>query len=474
MVMDLRNPDTWISHLLETLPEDKLTSALKDDNPGWEYIDGEMLKLGSLAHSQLDIPEIQRRGLVLLASESKDFRLLAHLLRTLQHAGDLLLALRLLALYVERYWTVAAPRMAHKKRFAAQVIKRFETAIPGFAENATTTQRDALLGEMAKLAQSWQTQDAPDLAQATDDLFALCQRTFRDAAPALSSSPVTSGSTPQTVATPARDVPHNITTVSAAPAPQVAVDSHDDTAWRDTLLKVADILCERQPESPLGYRLRRHALWHTITSTPPAESDGRTPLAAVSADMAADYQSRITGADIALWQQVEKSLLLAPYWLDGHYLSALTAQRLGYTSAADAIRDEVARFLTRLPQLATLLFNDRSPFMSEQTKQWLATSPGQQATPVIRADENAEAVRQCFSEQGLEATLQYLENLPEGEPRDQFHRQYLGAQLMEEAGMVKLAQQQYRMLFKAGLRMTLAEWEPSLLEQLENKFTAEQ
>ena len=39
--------------------------------------------------------------------------------------------------------------------------------------------------------------------------------------------------------------------------------------------------------------------------------------------------------------------------------------------------------------------------------------------------------------------------------------------------MVQLAQQQYRMLFKAGLRMTLADWEPSLLEQLEKKFTAE-
>ena len=120
--MNLRDPDIWISHLLENLPEDKLACALKDDNPDWEYIDGEMLKLGSLAHSQLDIPEIQRRGLVLLASESKDFRLLAHLLRTLQHAGDPLLALHLLALYVEHYWTVAAPGMTHKKRFAAQVI----------------------------------------------------------------------------------------------------------------------------------------------------------------------------------------------------------------------------------------------------------------------------------------------------------------------------------------------------------------
>lgn len=119
MAMDLRDPNVWISHLLENLPEEKLASALKDDNPNWEYIDGEIVKLGSLAHSQLDIPELQRRGLVILASESKDFRLLAHLLRTLQHAGDPHLALRLLALYVEHYWAVAAPRIWRIKRFAS-------------------------------------------------------------------------------------------------------------------------------------------------------------------------------------------------------------------------------------------------------------------------------------------------------------------------------------------------------------------
>ena len=40
MAMDLRDPNVWISHLLENLPEEKQASALKDDNPDWEYIDG--------------------------------------------------------------------------------------------------------------------------------------------------------------------------------------------------------------------------------------------------------------------------------------------------------------------------------------------------------------------------------------------------------------------------------------------------
>lgn len=474
MAMDLRDPNVWVSHLLENLPEEKLASALKDDNPDWEYIDGGIVKLGSLAHSQLDIPELQHRGLVLLASESKDFRLLAHLLRTLQHAGDAILALRLLALYVEHYWAVAAPQnLAHKKRFASQVIKRFEAGVTSFAESAATAQRDALLGELAKLAQCWQSLNAAELAQATDDLFVLYQRAFKGTAPVSPASVANTGTPTQTVAAPVSAASQNASTASAVPAPQVTVDSHDDKAWRDTLLTVAAILCERQPDSPQGYRLRRHALWQNITSTPLVESDGRTPLAAVSADMVADYQSRLASADMALWQQVEKSVLLAPYWLDGHCLSAQTALRLGYKQVADAIRDEVTRFLERLPQLTGLLFNDRTPFISEQTKQWLSASPVGKVAPVAQTGEESQAARACFAEQGLEAALRYLDMRPEGDPRDQFHRQYLAARLTEEAGLVQLAQQQYRLLYRTALQMMVPDWEPSLLEQLEQKFTAE-
>ncbi|VEA40950.1 type VI secretion-associated protein, family [Salmonella enterica subsp. enterica] len=180
--MDLRDPNTWISHLLENLPDDKLACALKDDDPDWEYIDGEMLNSVRWRTASW-ISGNSAPGLVILASESKDFRLLAHLLRTLQHAGDPLLALRLLALYVEHYWTVAAPQnAAHKQRFAAQVLKRFETGVESFAETARTAQRDSLLAELAKLAQRWQEQNIPALAQAVDDLSSQYRRAFRGAA----------------------------------------------------------------------------------------------------------------------------------------------------------------------------------------------------------------------------------------------------------------------------------------------------
>ncbi|EBZ5774195.1 type VI secretion system protein TssA [Salmonella enterica subsp. enterica serovar Redlands] len=462
--MDIHNPDVWLAHLLEALPEEKLASKLSDENPQWEYIDGEIVKLGSLNHAQLDVPELQRQGLALLAAESKDFRLVSHLLRTLQHGGNALLALSVLTQYVTHYWTIAWPQStANKKRFADQILKRFEPGMGGFAATSPPEQRDALLGELAKLAQCWQACGMPELASATDDLFAQYQRAFRD------SSPVAAPPVPPTIgATIPEVVP-----VTAAPAPVVNIDSHDDKAWRDTLLKVAVILCERQPDSPQGYRLRRHALWQNITSAPQAESDGRTPLAAVSADMVADYQARLTRADITLWQQVEQSLLLAPYWLDGHHLSAQIAQQLGHNDVAQAVRDEVRRFVARLPALASLLFNDRSPFISDVTRQWLADEPQKPVAVAVATDDMTQQVWQCWQEQGLEAALVLAERLPGDTPRAQFYRQYLTAQLQEAAGMTQLAQYHYRMLFKAGLHTMLSDWEPALLEQLETKLATE-
>lgn len=462
--MDIHNPDVWLSHLLEALPEEKLASKLSDENPQWEYIDGEIVKLGSLNHAHLDVPELQRQGLQLLASESKDFRLVSHLLRTLQHAGNPLLALSVLTQYVTHYWTIAWPQSAaNKKRFADQILKRFEPGMGGFAATSTPDQRDALLGELAKLAQCWQTCGMPELASATDDLFAQYQRAFRD------SSPVAAPPVPPTIgATIPEVVP-----VTAAPAPVVNIDSHDDKAWRDTLLKVAGILCERQPASPQGYRLRRHALWQNITSAPQAEGDGRTPLAAVSADMVADYQARLTRADMTLWQQVEQSLLLAPYWLDGHHLSAQIAQQLGHADVAQAVRDEVRRFAARLPALASLLFNDRSPFISAATRQWLVDEPQKPAAVVVATDDLTQQVWQCWQEQGLEGALVLAEKQPGNTPRSQFYRQYLTAQLLEVSGMTQLAQYHYQMLFKVGLNTMLSDWEPALLEQLETKLATE-
>ena len=475
--MDIQTSGSWPGHILASLTEEQIRSPVNESNADWEYIDSEMVKLGSLTHGQLDIADIQQKALKLLSTESKDFRLMVHLLRTLQHGGNaagLLLALQLLTLYTGQFWLHAWPqKMAHKNRFAQQVIKRFETAAVSFAHDADQAKRDAMLGELAHLAQLWKKTDNLLLAAAADELFSLYQRRLQEQAE--------EARVRQDMPVPAPAASENGEVSPSPPLRHSAViniETHDEKSWRQTLLTVADVLCERYPQSATGYRLRRHAIWQTITAAPQAETGGRTSLAAFPVDLMADYQARLPAANIELWEHVEKSALLAPYWFDGHCLSARIATQLGFHDTAVAIRDELNFFINRIPVLRHLQFTDLTPFLGEQTHSWLDEDPTSKAVSGVSAahDDETNSVWQCFSEQGLSPALQRLDALSQQSPgpRQQFYRQYLSAQLLEKAGMATSAHQQYKTLYQHARQITLPDWEPALLEQLEEKITTEQ
>ncbi|OCQ54773.1 hypothetical protein Ppb6_00033 [Photorhabdus australis subsp. thailandensis] len=458
--MDIRKQFDWQGLLLTPLSDELTSKELDENEPAWEYIDSEMIKLGSLAHSTINIEEIQRQALQLFSEKSKDFRLMVHLLRTLQHSGnpaELILAMELLADYIKHYWQTAWPQKPLlKRRLAQQVIKRFDSAQAGFCEQADESQREDAQGALAHVAQCWHT-DEPALAKEIDQLRS---RYARKPAPKPIAAPATpvENATQSTRSTPA-----------LTPAPDITVDSSSEKAWKQTLLTVADLLCERQPDSPTGYRLRRYAIWHTLTTAPIANGEGKTPLAPISADRTADYLTKLPAADKSLLQQIEQSLTFAPYWLDGHAIAAQAAEKLGYTAVASAIRDELKAFLDRLPVLQTLYFSDMSPFISAATLNWLqppATTAGNGGST-----QDQEAIWQCFQQHGLEAALNAAEQHQQQltEPRDQFYGQLLTAQLLEKAGMTALAQQHYRHLLQAGQHMLLTHWEPGLLAGLAEK-----
>ncbi|WP_099142179.1 type VI secretion system protein TssA [Xenorhabdus kozodoii] len=461
--MDIRTQFDWFGSLLAPLPDEQIGKALGENEPAWEYIDGEMIKFGSLSHGSLDIEEIQRQSLQLLGENSKDFRLFVHLLRTLQHAGnaaELILAMELLADYIKHYWEKAWPTKPQiKRRLAQQVLKRFESAQGSFTEHASKSERDEAQGALAHLAQCWHGNE-PDLAKEVDQLRVRYNR--QREAVAAETKPASTAAPVSIAASQAQEVQG----LNALPMPEVDVNSSSEKAWKQTLMTVADLLCERHPESPIGYSLRRHAVWHTITTAPMANATGKTPLAPASADRSADYLARLPTADNTLLQQIEQSLTLAPYWLDGHAIAAQAALQLGYDKVAQSIRDGLNAFLERLPVLKTLSFSDMSPFISAETLDWLAPEPVATGKGSMSADQ--EVIWQCLAQQGLEAALKMLEEHQQQltEPRDQFYGQLLNAQLLEEAGMTALAQQHYRNLLHTGQHMQLIQWEPSLLALL--------
>ncbi|BEE08955.1 type VI secretion system protein TssA [Aeromonas dhakensis] len=466
----------WCARLLTSLPDEQIRGAVLADEPRWDYVETELVKLGSLAHSQVDLNAVAEACLGLLESRTKDMRVLAQLLRCLQHpakATPLGAAISLLEAWIQAYWLLAWPGNAsQKQRLMVQIVKRFEGALPRICESASAAELAQLLAQAEQLERVWLAQ-CPDKGELLDPLVMGLKRAQRqqvaqaqaDAAGQPQSSSSSAAGSP-TAAGPSASGAMVLS--GGGGSAGVDVDSSNDRAWRQTQLKVAELLIERQPEAAVGYRLRRHAVWAGITAVPMSGAGNKTPLAPMSADMVDEYRAAMNAPDQVLWQRIEQSLTLAPYWFEGHRLSAEVAQKLGFGAVAQAIAEELGTFLQRLPALRELAFSDGSPFLSPECSRWLQPAKGGSAC----SGETglAEEVAQRHGEQGVAAALALLdERIAQlKEPRDRFHALLVQAELLAQEGMEALARQHYQHLWQEASRLGLSHWEPGLVNRLES------
>ncbi|MBQ4672714.1 type VI secretion system protein TssA [Aeromonas sp. FDAARGOS 1403] len=468
----------WCARLLTSLPDEQIRGAVLADEPRWDYVETELVKLGSLAHSQVDLNAVAEACLGLLESRTKDMRVLAQLLRCLQHpakATPLGAAISLLEAWIQAYWLLAWPGNAsQKQRLMVQIVKRFEGALPRICESASAAELAQLLAQAEQLERVWLAQ-CPDKGELLDPLVMGLKRAQRqqvaqaqaDAAGQPQSSRSSAASSPASAGPSASGAGAMLLSGGGGSA-GVDVDSSNDRAWRQTQLKVAELLIERQPEAAVGYRLRRHAVWAGITAVPMSGAGNKTPLAPMSADMVDEYRAAMNAPDQGLWQRIEQSLTLAPYWFEGHRLSAEVAQKLGFGAVAQAIAEELGAFLQRLPALRELAFSDGSPFLSPECSRWLQPAKGGSAG----SGETglAEEVAQRHGEQGVAAALALLdERIAQlKEPRDRFHALLVQAELLAQEGMEALARQHYQHLWQEASRLGLSHWEPGLVNRLES------
>ncbi|MCV9878092.1 type VI secretion system protein TssA [Brenneria izbisi] len=459
----------WCKRLLTPLPDESLCAAVLADDPLWEKVETELVKLGSLAHSQVDLNVVADHCLTLLESRTKDMRVLVQLLRCLQHpakATPFATALMLLDSWLANYWQQAWPTSpAQKQRLMTQIVRRFESVMPRMAESASGAELNQLHQLAEQLANRWRDL-ASDKADLTDELrqglnrarqrHQARQQTNQAANPFSASGGETTESA-------------GVSQETAAPsASAVAINTADERGWRQTQLTVATVLVERQPDAPVGYRLRRHAIWSGIATAPMASQGNRTQLAPFSADRMDEYHSALGQADLSLWQRIEQSLTLAPYWFDGHMLSATVAARLGYALVANAIAEELAAFLHRLPTLRELTFSDGSPFLTDKCNQWLhATLAGRAGSE--RQDDLATEASACRAEHGMAAALSLLDERIRRlkAPRDRFYAELVLADLLAEEGMKALAAQHYQHLWQESQQLGLMQWEPGMVSRLE-------
>ena len=450
-----------------------------DEDLEWLELDGDMVKLGSLEHQTLNISHLRHLAAQLLSTKSKDLRILAHFLRTLQHSGkvtELLIGLASFADYVENYWETSPPsQKIRKERLTQQIFKRFENMASYFSQDSSRLEKDQAKQQFARLIEFWK-----DNVKLKAELEQLLQRyTFTDKQihqndNVSDSSGDEKPNYGRKIITESEHSTSDLRNISSEKevikpiVEPVSIDTSNDRAWKNTLLKVADYLIERDFSNPIGYQLRRFAIWSLITVAPLAEND-RTQLAAVSQDRINDYKILIEKAlSSDVWKEIEYSLTLAPYWIEGHYLSAKVAERMSCPQVAKAIKESVLSFIERLPELKQLKFNDGTPFISDECSSWLYDNNEINQALVSDIQLN-EQIGDYYKEQGILNTLKFINDQSYTDLRSQIYAQLSSIELLEKEGLHNLAKQQYFTLEQAISPIMVKDWEPSLFTLLHDK-----
>lgn len=452
----------------------------EDDALG--FLEDEIMKIGSLAHTDIDWGKVESESLKILSARSKDLKVLGFLLIALQRGGDgerFALSLYLLNCVFDTWWEEGWPYPGGKGKRArrmmfTQMLQRAGKGVAGISFDASVGDgRSFCLEVLAKLeaqAQQWELPDEAlaDLKRAVGKLAQPQEAVAspeKDSEAAAASFYAAAGDSAKASAAPSA-------TTASPSLGALTLDPSHERATRQSLLKVADMLTGTEPERPLGYQIRRYAIWQSITSVPPTRDGKRSDLAAVSSDRVAEYCEALEKSpDQALWQRIEQSLSVSPFWLDGHWLSASVASALGCESCAEAIRAAADEFVEKLPQLAELTFNDGTPFLSSGAQDWLwtVTTSSQSGGGASPWEQAYDTARELAAQKGLAPAMQLLEEglAQAREPREQFYWRLASAQLMKDTGLVSLATRQVQDLQQQVGGLVIEDWEPALLKQLE-------
>jgi type VI secretion system protein VasJ len=442
------------------------------DDGDLDFIESQLMKVGSLSHNQVQWQAVQEQALGLLADKSKDLKILSHLLQCILHQGklpQLHQAVDLLHGFMQRYWLTCYPTPGKKgqlprlklytmniKRITGCYSKVTASDIASFSEAA----QKPLLTALQALIQLSEDLTLPVVL--LEDLLQGITGKFKNLKKAV---------------TPVSTTPKIIREESQATF--LAIDGSSDSKFKQSLIKVADVIAENDSGFALALRIRRFATWQAITSAPAANSEGATELMAVPTDRVQEYTEAVEqGATSKLWQQIEKSVAHAPFWIDAHYLSYQVSKQLKQENTAQVIQEEAHNFLLRIPKLLALQFKDGQPFVSSDTQKWLSTTQNGSSTMSITQEAWSGVrakVMQLADEGQLQSALTLLDQgLARSQtPRDQFYWRLLLADLLYQNNLQAVALQHYQWLLQQAESTSVPDWEPVMLQKIRHLLTQE-
>lgn len=468
------------------------------DSAEFEWLDTELMKVGSLAHESIEWDKIKKLSWKLLIEKSKDYRLLSFLIQSLQQEPEFeyyLQSITVLHLFLERYWQAFPYEKNGKRvdlnrtRFLVSLLKRSIQQFDVYRTTISTVQKRELLNTLNQISLIFEKQGIQ-----IDDLkyfIRICEQveTIDSLEVADNLSQDNSLSTVNNNSAGNHGSSHN----SAGIYDSVFAffKAEKDIKFIHKLI----VQLEKSEEFLLALIVRRIALWDDIHEVPLHESNGETTLAAPSQEVIGRSQQLLLSEIFSLnsWLQIENSLMKAPFWLDAHRISAFVAGRLFSKVYEIEIKQRVNTLLDRLPALKKLTFSNGMKYISEETLEWL------QEDNTLLSNSNysmkndgfvndhefydlklwnnyLQETDKYYKTEGFTKALHWVqqkiqkaENL-----REEILWQLALSQLYKREGLSELAQRNNQAIIYQITHTDLQEWEPQIFEFLQHGMSSKE
>lgn len=272
---------------------------------------------------------------------------------------------------------------------------------------------------------------------------------------------------------------HSTPTSGTAVPETVAVKSEVELVRQ---LRVLSGWVVEQPQGWLAaHRMMKAARWDMVTQLPALDAAGRTRLLPPKADYRAQLKRLyLQQSWTELVEQVDVMFSEGGnrFWLDLQWYLWQGLSRTGgpWEHWAEYILSDLKLLLKRLPGLETLAWNDGTPLADEVTLNWIAEKvnddmPGFSDEPAVATAAQTDDILALETEamekgdtEGPEAALVWLQSRPDmASPRSRWLLRLLMAKVAEQYGRNELALHLLGELTDSAPKLTLSEWEPGLL-----------
>uniref|UniRef100_UPI00405635D3 type VI secretion system protein TssA n=1 Tax=Candidatus Electrothrix sp. TaxID=2170559 RepID=UPI00405635D3 len=204
---------------------------------------------------------------------------------------------------------------------------------------------------------------------------------------------------------------------SPTPAPVSISEEDDANAYlrqgMELLKRAANHVFESDMSAILPYQLNRLIAWSEIDELP-SNTDRVTLVSPPNKQIISMLEKMFKAKN---WEDLlsaaESRVREHLFWLDLSYYSAKALNELGHSLAAQAVENETRLHILRLPGIESLSFNDKFPFATQQTKNWLVAESAVQkknlSLEATGSGDNKQGVTQDLEEAGRLCTASGLE-----------------------------------------------------------------